>query len=297
MQSVPASRTTAADFLSLTKPRLSLLVLLTTAGGMFLAPATDSHPLSHLAAFLALLATAGTVGAANALNCYAERDSDRHMRRTAVRPLPQGRMEPKVALGFGSALAVVSLPTLFVVAGPLTGGLGLLAFASYVFGYTPMKARSHHAMLVGALPGALPPLMGWTARTGHLEAPGLVLFGILFFWQLPHFIAIALFRKDEYLAAGLKSVPIVQGDGVARAQVVGYLVMLLPVSFALFALGTAGALYLAAAVVLGAVFFGHGLWGFFKKGDAAWARQHFLISLVYLSGLFLALWLDAGLRG
>jgi protoheme IX farnesyltransferase len=296
VQSVPATRTTAADLLSLTKPRLSSLVLLTTAGGMYLAPASTAHPLSHLGAFLVLLATAGTVGAANALNCYAERDSDRFMRRTAVRPLPTGRMEPKVALGFGAGLAAVSIPTLFAVAGPLTGGLALLAFVSYVFGYTPLKARSHHAMVVGALPGALPPLMGWTARTGALDAPGLVLFGILFLWQLPHFLAIALFRKDEYLAAGLKSVPLVRGDAAARAQVVGYLLLLLPVSFALYPLGAAGPLYLAAAVLLGGAFTAHGAWGCFKKGDAAWARQLFLISLVYLSGLFLALWLDAGLR-
>jgi len=293
VQSLPATRTTSpADLLSLTKPRLSSLVLLTTAGGMYLAPGQ----LPASAAFLVMLATAGTVGAANALNCFAERDSDRFMQRTAVRPLPAGRMDPKVALGFGVALALLSIPTLFAVAGPLTGGLGLLAFLSYVFAYTPLKARSHHAMLVGAVPGALPPLMGWTAQTGTLDAPGLLLFGILFFWQLPHFIAIALFRKEEYLAAGLKSVPLQRGEDAARLQVVLYLLALLPTSFALYAVHAAGLLYLVAALVLGGAFLAHGAWGLWKKGDAAWARQLFFLSLVYLSGLFLALWLDASLR-
>ena len=294
MQSLPVTRTTSpSDLLSLTKPRLSTLVLLTTAGGMYLAP---GH-LQPLVAFLVMVATAGTVGAANALNCYAERDSDRFMARTAVRPLPAGRMEPRVALGFGVALALLSIPTLFLVAGPLTGALGLAAFLSYVFAYTPMKARSHHAMLMGAVPGALPPLMGWTAKTGALDAPGLLLFGILFFWQLPHFIAIALFRKEEYLAAGLKSVPLQKGDDAARLQVVLYLLALLPTSIALYAVHAAGPLYLVAAVVLGGAFLAHGAWGLWKKGDAAWARKLFLLSLVYLSGLFLALWLDASLRG
>lgn len=284
---------TWTDFVSLTKPRLSSLVLATTAGGMWLAPGE----LSTARWFVTLVATAGTVGAANALNCYLERDSDRLMRRTRERPLPSGRMDPVLALGFGLLLAAVFLPALYVAANPLTALLGAVALTSYVFVYTPMKARSAHAMVVGAIPGALPPLMGWTAVTGHLQLPGLVLFAILFLWQLPHFIAIALFRKEEYAAAGLKSVPLSSGEGSARAQAAAYLLMLVPVSLMLYPLHVTGGFYLVSALLLGGVFAGYGVWGFLKGLGAGWARQLFLLSLLYLSGLFVALMVDGAARG
>ncbi|WP_163861483.1 heme o synthase [Myxococcus eversor] len=285
--------TTASDLLSLMKPRLSSLVLITTAGGMWLAP-------GHLAtggALVTLLATAGTVGAANALNCYWERHSDRFMARTQNRPLPSGRMEPAVALWFGISLAAVSLPALALGANMLTAALGLLALLSYVLAYTPLKARTSVAMLVGAVPGALPPLMGWTAVTDRLDAGGFSLFAILFLWQMPHFIAIALFRKEEYAAAGLKSVPLERGDESSRAQIVLYLVALVPMTLLPFQLHIAGTWYLAAAVALGLSFLGLGAWGFFRRLGKPWARQAFFFSLVYLTGLFAALSLDRVPRG
>jgi protoheme IX farnesyltransferase len=193
----------ASDLLSLTKPRLSSLVLCTCAGGVWLAPGT----LTPGRWLLTLVGTAGTVGAANALNCYVERDVDRARARTRGRPLPAGRMEPTVALLFALILASVSLPLLALGSNLLTTGLGLLALLTYVFVYTPMKAHTDVAMLVGAVPGALPPLMGWTAVTGRLDVGGLALFAILFLWQLPHFLAIALFRKAEYQKAGLQTWP------------------------------------------------------------------------------------------
>lgn len=275
----------AKDLLSLTKPRLSGLVLFTTFGGMWLA----GRELGWWQWALAMLGTAGTVGAANAFNCYMERDSDRFMARTAVRPLPQGRMEPVVALVFAGLLAAASLPVLFFGVNALTGALGALALASYVLVYTPMKSRTHWAMVVGAVPGALPPLMGWTAATGRIELPGVVLFGILFFWQLPHFIAIALFRKAEYRAAGLTSLPLEKGDDTARLHAVGYVLALLPVSVLPFVVGVAGPLYLAAAVALGLFFAGVTVQGWWQKGDAVWARRLFGVSLLYLTGLFAAL--------
>lgn len=281
----------ARDLLSLTKPRLSGLVLFTTAGGMWLSRTS----LPWWQWVVTMLATAGTVGAANAFNCYIERDSDRFMARTAVRPLPQSRMEPIVALVFAALLALVSVPVLFVGVNALTGVLGVVALASYVLVYTPMKSRTHWAMVVGAIPGALPPLMGWTAATGKIEVPGLVLFGILFFWQLPHFIAIALFRKAEYRAAGLTSLPLEKGDDVARLHALLYLVALVPVSVLPFVVGVAGWLYLAAAVVLGAGFFWVAFDGWRRKGDAAWARKLFGVSLAYLTGLFAALGVSPGL--
>lgn len=283
--SSPSLLATVGDFVALTKPRLSSLVLFTAAGGMWLA----GKPLSWSTWLFALLGTAGTVGAANTINCVLERDSDRFMRRTSTRPLPARRMTVPPALVFATVLALVSLPMLALGVNPLTGVLGLVALVSYAFVYTPLKKRTHWAMQVGAFPGALPPLMGWTAATGHIEVPGLVLFGILFFWQLPHFIAIALFRKDEYRAAGLTSLPLEKGDDVARLHALLYLVALVAVSVLPWVVGVAGPLYLAAAIALGGFLLFVGVRGWLQKGDVVWARQLFGYSLVYLTGLFAAL--------
>ena len=288
MMATVAPRATARDFLQLTKPRLSMLVLFTAAPGMWLSGAKLS--MAHW--LVTMFATAGVVGAANAFNCYLERESDRFMARTSTRPLPAARMEPKVALLFAWALALASLPALALAANLLTALLGLIALLSYVLVYTPLKARTHWAMLVGAVPGALPPLMGWTAATGKISAPGLVLFGILFFWQLPHFIAIALFRKEEYRSAGLTSLPLEKGDPAARRMAVVYLTALLATSVLPFVVHVAGLLYLAVAAGLGGWFFVVGFRGWAQQLDAKWARQLFLVSLVYLTGLFAALGVD-----
>lgn len=282
----------AADLLSLTKPRLSLLVLFTTFGGMWLTGA----PLGAAHTVLLLSATFLVVGSANAFNCYLERSSDRLMARTALRPLPQGRMEPVVALVAAALMATVGLPLLVVWANPLTGALGALALLSYVLAYTPLKRRTEHAMLVGALPGALPPLMGWTAITGQVETPGLLLFAIMFLWQLPHFLAIALFRKDEYRAAGLTSVPLARGDRAARAQAVAYVVALLAVSVLPYFAHVAGPWYLVAAVALGLVFLAQAVRGAAQGLGARWARGLFGTSLLYVMGLFVALGFDGGPR-
>jgi protoheme IX farnesyltransferase len=284
--------TIASDLASLTKPRLSSLVLITTAGGMWLAPGA----LSPARAIATLLAIAGTVGAANAFNCYIERDVDRLMARTRNRPLPAGRMEPQVALWFGISLVAISLPTLAFEANPLTALLGFVALSSYVWIYTPLKARSYTAMLVGAVPGALPPLMGWTAVTGRIQWPGVLLFAILFFWQIPHFIAIALFLKDEYRAAGLKSLPVERGEQVSRAQLLGYVLALCLVALLPPLTGMAGWLYGAVALALNAVFLTFAFQGFIGRLGNPWARKVFRFSLVYLAGIFAAFWIDAVLH-
>lgn len=279
------------DYLSLTKPRLSSLVLFTTAGGMWLS----GQAVSGWTWLWAMLGTAGTVGASHVFNCVIERDSDRFMARTANRPLPMRRLSVTSALVFGAVLTGGAIPMLWLGVNPLTAVLGLLALLLYVLAYTPMKRWTHVAMLVGAIPGALPPLMGWTATTGQVAVPGLVLFGILFFWQLVHFIAIALFRKSEYRAAGLTSLPLQKGDDVARLHAVLYLAALGPLSLLPTVVGVAGWLYLAVAVALGAWFTGVGVDGWRKKGDERWARKLFKVSLLYLTGLFAALGVSGGL--
>ncbi len=284
----PAGRPSVRDLVALTKPRITLMVILTAAGGLALAPGR----LDALSIALMLAATAMVVGAANTLNCWLERDVDKHMARTKRRPLPAGRMEAKHALWLGLALGAISVPILAVVANPLTGLLGAIALVSYVWVYTPLKQRSPIALAVGAIPGAMPPLMGWTAATGELGAPGLALFGILFLWQMPHFIAISLFRQQEYTRAGIKVLPAVRGDGVAKLHAALYAGALVPVSLLLVPLGIAGTGYLVAAAVLGVAFFAWSLVGLRRAAGNRWARQLFLASLVYLPLLFAALAID-----
>jgi len=279
----------AADLLSLVKPRLSSLVLCTLAGGMWLAPGE----LSVARWVGTLLGTAGTVGAANAMNCWLERDRDRFMARTRLRPLPSGRMESGVALAFGILLAVFSLPLLAMASNGLTGWLGFLALVSYVAAYTPLKPKSPMAMLVGAIPGSLPPLMGWTAVTGRIGVGGLLLFGILFAWQMPHFLAIALFRKEEYRNAGYMALPLVSGDAATRIWMLVWTVLLVALSVLLVPFGVAGPLYLVVALALGGAFLVLVARGVLRREQKAWARKTFFFSLVYLAGLFAALLLSA----
>jgi len=264
-------------------------VLCTLAGGMWLAPGE----LSVARWVGTLLGTAGTVGAANAMNCLLERDRDRFMARTRLRPLPSGRMESGVALAFGILLAVFSLPLLAMASNGLTGWLGFLALVSYVAAYTPLKPKSPMAMLVGAIPGSLPPLMGWTAVTGRIGVGGLLLFGILFAWQMPHFLAIALFRKEEYRNAGYMALPLVSGDAATRIWMLVWTVLLVALSVLLVPFGVAGPLYLVVALALGGAFLVLVARGVLRREQKAWARKTFFFSLVYLAGLFAALLLSA----
>lgn len=280
---------TARDLVALTKPRITLMVLVTAAGGMWLAPGS----LDAASMVVMLLTTGMVVGAANTLNCYLERDSDRLMARTANRPLPDRRLEPSWALVLGIAMGLLAVPTLALAVNPVTGLLGGIALVSYVAIYTPMKQHTPAALFVGALPGALPPLMGWTAVTGRIAVPGLVLFGVLFFWQIPHFIAISVFRQEEYERAGLKVLPSVRGIRSAKVQSTAYAGALWVVSLLLVFYGLAGPLYLTAAVVLGAYFFWFAARGFWVDDSKAWAKKLFVASLIYLTALFAALIIDA----
>jgi protoheme IX farnesyltransferase len=284
------------DLVSLTKPRITLMVLVTTAGAAWLASFSGAGSLAPLALAATLFGTALVVSSANALNCWMERDLDRNMARTKNRPLPAGRLDPQVALVFGLALGALSVPLLAVAVNPLTGLLAAIALVSYVWIYTPMKQRSPAALLVGAIPGAMPPLMGWTAATGSLEAPGIALFGILFVWQLPHFLAIAMFRQNEYEKAGIKVLPSVRGTAVAKLHTIAWAGALVPVTLLLVPLGVAGTGYLVVAGVLGVAFAILCVAGLRKQAGNRWARAVFLASLAYLPLLFAALAIDVATR-
>jgi protoheme IX farnesyltransferase len=281
---VTAIAAKTVDMVALVKPRIMVMALLTAAGALSLAPGTANVPTA-----LWLLAGTGLiVGAANALNMWLERDIDCLMARTKNRPLPQGRLQAQTALVFGGILGIAAIPALAMV-NPITAALGLLALVLYVGVYTPMKQRSHWAVWVGGVPGAMPALMGWTAATGRIELAGLAVFGVLFFWQVPHFHAIAMYRQRDYEAAGLKTLPSTRGIAAARREIAIYLVVQVAVSFAPVALGVTGIPYLVTAAVLGVLVLVQGLAG---DGSTKWARNVFLASIVYLPLLFAVMVLD-----
>jgi protoheme IX farnesyltransferase len=279
----------ARDLLDLAKPRITALVVMTTGAGLALAP----QSLRPLPALLFLAGTALLVAAANTLNCWLEIDTDALMSRTRNRPLPAGRLRPTTALTSGVVLAAIALALLWGSTNALTTGLGLLALVSYVAIYTPLKRRSPWALVVGAVPGALPPLMGWTAATAEINTPGLVLFGLLFFWQLPHFIAIALHFQEDYARGGLAVLPIAHGERTARWHLFGSSVALLVFSAMAKPLGVAGLAYTITALSLGAGFVALALVGVRDGSDSAWSRRAFLYSLVYLPVVLGALLIDA----
>ncbi|HEY0190117.1 MAG TPA: heme o synthase [Kofleriaceae bacterium] len=279
-------RQRATDLVTLVKPNIMVMALLTAAGAMSLAPGDVALG----AALWLILGTALIVGSANTLNMWLERDIDCLMVRTRQRPLPQQRLDARTALWFGGVQGALSLPALAQV-NLVTAGLGLVALLMYVGVYTPMKQRSHWATWVGAVPGALPALMGWTAATGRTDLGGLAVFGVLFFWQIPHFHAIAMYRQRDYDAAGLKTLPGTHGVVAARRQILTYLVVQVLVSLAPVPLHIAGVPYLVTAAALGLLVLVQGASGI-GHGTTKWARGVFLASIVYLPVLFAVMVLD-----
>lgn len=271
-----------ADLWALTKPRVTMMVVSTGAVGLYLAPVVPAKEVR--VGFL--VGTTLLVAAANAMNMYLERDIDGRAERTKNRPLPAGRLGSGVARCFGVVLFGLALLWLTLLVNGLTAVLGLLAFFVYTAVYTPMKQRSPGALVVGAVPGALPPLMGFTAATGQLDLSGLTLFAIMFLWQLPHFIAIALFRDADYRRAGFKTLVTELGEKTAKFQVVLYLLLLCPVSLLLVPLGLAKAGYLWTALVAGFGFLAVGIQGLSERAGAVWAKRLFKASLVYLMVVF-----------
>ena len=277
-----------SDYVALTKPRLNLLVVVTSAAGYYLGGVGSPAILSMLQV---ALGTALVAGGAAVLNQVLERRTDALMRRTRTRPLPDGRIAPGDAGMFGGVLAAAGL-TLLAVASVLAAVLALATLIVYVAIYTPMKRQSSLATLVGAVPGALPPLIGWTAAEGTASIGGWVLFAIVFLWQIPHFMAIAWIHRDDYARAGFPMLPVIEPEGRRTGrQAVLYAAALLPVSLLPTIVGIAGRSYFWVALVLGAVL----LWlsGRFAstRSDRA-ARALFYASIVYLPLVWAAMVLD-----
>ena len=282
-------RERAAAYAELTKPRITFLIVLTSAAGFALA----SHgPLNYAALLSALFGIALLSSGIATLNQYAERELDGLMRRTANRPLPAGKLAPWEALAFGAGITIAAEAYLLIVVNPLTALLGLTVIAGYLFAYTPLKTRTSLSTLVGAFPGAVPPLIGWTAARGSISLEGWVLFAILFLWQFPHFLAIAWMYREDYSRAGILMLPVVEPNGrVTAQQIVIYTLMLLPVSLLPVALGMAGKIYLYGAIVLGLLFLYTSLRAAFSMSRQS-ARRLLLASVLYLPLLFILMVLN-----
>ncbi|MEC8382334.1 MAG: heme o synthase [Myxococcota bacterium] len=283
-----AQPTVFKDLIALTKPSLSTLVVITAAGGWFLAPNDSGWEVG----FFAVLGTTITVGAANTFNQYLERDSDQLMARTKTRPLARQRLNPQLALWFGIVLTLIAIPMITLLANPLCGLLAGIALIFYVLIYTPMKRTSSFNTIVGAIPGAMPPLIGWTAATNAIDAGGLLLFALLFIWQIPHSLAITIYRQEEYNNAGIIVFPSVQGLNATRFQMLMYTMSIAALPPLLFLTQVTG----WGTLIVGT---GLGLWwlyaawdGYSNEKGAKWARKFFFGSLIYLSGLFAVMSID-----
>ena len=283
------SKAVLADLYELTKPGITRLVLITTAVGYYLG-STGSFDFVLL--FHALLGTALLAAGTNALNQYAERSVDAEMKRTRSRPLPAGRLGEMTALGFSVSISVIGTVYLAVLTNPLTAALGAAALLIYIFVYTPLKRRTWLCTIVGAVPGAIPPMMGWTAVTGSIDVLAWVLFGIVFLWQMPHFFAIGWLYRTDYARAGFPMLPVLDAEGARTSrQIVLYTIALLAVSLLTTILGLTGALYFFGALTLGLAFLGLGVVLAFAR-TGAHARRLFLGSVIYLPILLILMVVD-----
>lgn len=283
------TRSTFAIYSDLVKARLTALVLLTTLVGYY---AGSAGPIDYWRMLHTMLGTALLACGASALNQLLERELDAKMRRTESRPLPSGEMTPDGVLLLGVTISAVGLLYLAFAVNPLTSFLGAVTLASYIFIYTPLKRTTTLNTLIGAVPGAVPPLMGWTGATNQMTAAGWSLFAILFLWQLPHFMAIAWLYREDYARAGFKMLPIVDPEGrQTAAQAICHAFGLIPVSLFPSLLGVTGVVYFAGALVLGIAFLFFAI-QFSRALTAERAKQLFLASIVYLPVLLGLLVLD-----
>jgi protoheme IX farnesyltransferase len=279
---------------ALTKPRLNFLVLITTIAAYYLG-ARDEQPLLLLVH--TVIGTALVAGGASALNQVWERSTDALMRRTRLRPLPDLRLHPEDALWFGVLLSAIGITDLSLGVNVRTALVALVTLLSYVLLYTPLKVRTSLSTIVGAIPGALPALIGWSAATDTLSIEGWVLAAIVFMWQMPHFLAIAWMFRDDYARAGIPLLPVIEPDGRSTGrQAVLYTAALIPVSFLPTAVGLATVWYLAGAIVLGALMLVMSV-EFSANRTVASAKRLFFGSIIYLPVLWIVLLADHVVHG
>ena len=278
-----ALRERVAAFVELTKPRITFLIVLTSAAGFCLG---SKAQVDYPALFNALFGIALLSSGIATLNQFIERGLDARMRRTITRPLPSGKLTPTQALWFGVALTVAAEIYLALFVNLLTAAFGVSVIVGYLFCYTPLKTRSSLSTLVGAFPGAMPPLMGWTSATGHAGLEAWALFAILFMWQFPHFLAIALMYREDYARAGILMLPVVEPEGRLTAQqIVIWTLLLVPVSLFPTILGTTGSVYFYGAFLLGLLFLATSVHAALSKSRQG-ARRLLLASVLYLPVLF-----------
>jgi protoheme IX farnesyltransferase len=277
------------DYITLTKPRIISLLLLTTVTAMFVAdpsgPALSTILWTMLGGYMA-------AGGAGAINHYIERDKDARMSRTASRPLASGRVKPWHGLVFGIALGLLSVVQLAITVNPLSAALAATGLLGYVFLYTIwLKPRTPQNIVLGGAAGAMPPLVGWAAATGELSLNALWLFAVVFFWTPPHFWALSLLIKDDYAKTGTPMMPVVRGEETTRRQILLYSLLLVGLTTLPVVSGLFGLLYLGAALVLGGAFIGLAA-GLLRDPSRAAARNLYLSSLLYLALLFVAMAVD-----
>jgi protoheme IX farnesyltransferase len=278
-------REQVADFVELTKPRITVLVLITTLVGFYMG-SPDS--LSLVLLLHTILGTALVASGAGALNQYFERDLDARMIRTRNRPLPGGRLIPKEALIFSSIISAAGIVYLVVFVNVLTGALGAATLAGYILVYTPLKRRTALCTLIGAFPGAAPPVMGWTAARGEVDVAALSLFAILFLWQMPHFFAIAWIFTEDYARAGFSIHT--SGESTGR-KIIFYCCALIPVSVLPTFFGLTGMMYLAAAILLGFIYLGYGFAVALFRSNTH-AHRLLRVSVFYLPVLLVLMMID-----
>lgn len=279
----------AADFFELAKPRVVLMVLITAFVGFYLG--SEQVP-NYLILLQTLIGTALAAGGTLALNQYLERDTDAVMQRTQRRPLPDGRLQPREAMWFGLAVTVFGLVYLALTVNLLSACVTAFITISYLLFYTPLKRRSSLCMLVGAVPGALPPVIGWVATRDSLDIDAWVLFAIMFLWQVPHTLAIARLYRDDYAKAGIMFLPVIEPEGGStNRQIISHSAALLAVSLLPTLLGLAGGIYFTVAFVLGVGFIASGI-ALALNSTLANARRLLFVSLVYLPVLLLVMALD-----
>lgn len=288
-----SQQATWRDFVQLAKPGIVKSNLIVIVTGFWLA-STYTDSFSFWLFLVTVVGSSLVMGGSCALNNYLDRDLDVKMNRTKNRPIPSGKISPKTALKYGMFLILAGTTLLGLGANALSALLGLIGAFVYVVVYTAwMKRTTHLNTVVGAISGAVPPMIGWAAVTGNLEKGAWVLFAFLFLWQIPHFLALAIMKADEYRSAGYQMLPVVNSFLETKRQILLWTAALIPVSLFLYEVGVVGKIYFVSAAVLGIGWLALAVKGFFAKDDLKWARQMFFYSLIYLTGLCVIMMVNA----